>query len=197
MVFDAHDRAFRLFQGACRRGIYEKTAVQTVLIGKERAFAGASCRCVATTWSTDSMHAGSGMGEGAGREPGRSIIRGRFFTPRLRFKTYDELNAWLLDQCVASPASPPGVQGQDCLAGVRPDEVRPFAIAGRSTASTRSRRADLLASTATSTAWRARTSAVRSRSMPTPIASSCQDGEIVAEHARRFGRDQTVYDPWH
>ena len=46
--------AFRLFQGACRRGIYDnmKTAVQTVLIGF-------------------SMHAGSGMGEGAGREPGR------------------------------------------------------------------------------------------------------------------------------
>ena len=32
MVFDAHDRAFRLFQGACRRGIHDnmKTAVQTV-----------------------------------------------------------------------------------------------------------------------------------------------------------------------
>lgn len=24
-----------------------------------------------------------------------------------------------------------------------------------------------------------------------------QDGEVVAEHARRFGRDQTIYDPWH
>jgi hypothetical protein len=24
-----------------------------------------------------------------------------------------------------------------------------------------------------------------------------QDGEIVAEHARRFGRDQAIYDPWH
>jgi hypothetical protein len=24
-----------------------------------------------------------------------------------------------------------------------------------------------------------------------------QDGEIVGEHPRRFGRDQTVYDPWH
>jgi hypothetical protein len=23
------------------------------------------------------------------------------------------------------------------------------------------------------------------------------DGEIVAEHARRFGRDQVAYDPWH
>ena len=32
MVFDAHDRAFRLFEGACRRGIYDnmKTAVETV-----------------------------------------------------------------------------------------------------------------------------------------------------------------------
>ena len=25
----------------------------------------------------------------------------------------------------------------------------------------------------------------------------CQDGQIVAEHQRRFGRDQTLYDPWH
>lgn len=24
-----------------------------------------------------------------------------------------------------------------------------------------------------------------------------QGGEIVGEHARRFGRDQTIYDPWH
>jgi hypothetical protein len=24
-----------------------------------------------------------------------------------------------------------------------------------------------------------------------------QDGEIVGEHPRRFGRDQTIYDPWH
>ena len=40
MVFDAHDRAFRLFQGACRRGIYDnmKTVLETVFIGKDRAF---------------------------------------------------------------------------------------------------------------------------------------------------------------
>jgi transposase len=29
------------------------------------------------------------------------FVRERFFTPRLRFKSYDELNAWLLDKCVA------------------------------------------------------------------------------------------------
>src|SRR3546814_8459705 len=29
------------------------------------------------------------------------LIRERFFTPRLRVKSYDELNAWLMDQSVA------------------------------------------------------------------------------------------------
>jgi transposase len=29
------------------------------------------------------------------------LVRERFFTPRLRFNNYDELNAWLLDKCVA------------------------------------------------------------------------------------------------
>jgi hypothetical protein len=28
-------------------------------------------------------------------------VRERFFTPRLRFKNLDELNAWLLDRCIA------------------------------------------------------------------------------------------------
>jgi transposase len=40
MVFDAHDRAFRLFGGACQRGIYDNmpTAVESVFIGKKRQF---------------------------------------------------------------------------------------------------------------------------------------------------------------
>src|SRR5271169_4038023 len=40
MVFDAHDRAFALFKGACGRGIYDnmKTAVEAVSIGKDRQF---------------------------------------------------------------------------------------------------------------------------------------------------------------
>ncbi|KGJ67470.1 hypothetical protein BJA5080_08341 [Bradyrhizobium diazoefficiens SEMIA 5080] len=29
------------------------------------------------------------------------LVRERFFTPRLRFKNLDELNAWLLDKCIA------------------------------------------------------------------------------------------------
>ena len=40
MVFDAHDRAFALFKGACQRGIYDnmKTAVEAILVGKERLY---------------------------------------------------------------------------------------------------------------------------------------------------------------
>ena len=40
MVFEAHERSFRLFGGVCRRGIYDnmKTAVQTVFVGKERVY---------------------------------------------------------------------------------------------------------------------------------------------------------------
>jgi transposase len=40
MVFDAHDRAFAFFKGTCTRGIYDnmKTAVETILVGKERAY---------------------------------------------------------------------------------------------------------------------------------------------------------------
>jgi transposase len=62
MVFDAHDRAFAFFKGACTRGIYDnmKTAVEAILVGKERAYnrsvraAAEPCRCAATTWSSRS-----------------------------------------------------------------------------------------------------------------------------------------------
>ena len=40
MVFDAHARAFQLFGGAAKRGLYDdmKTAVDGVLIGQKRMF---------------------------------------------------------------------------------------------------------------------------------------------------------------
>jgi transposase len=40
MVFDAHERAFAFFKGACTRGIYDnmKTAVDTIFAGKDRQY---------------------------------------------------------------------------------------------------------------------------------------------------------------
>ena len=40
MVFDAHDRSFGFFRGACTRGISAnmKSAVETIFVGRERAY---------------------------------------------------------------------------------------------------------------------------------------------------------------
>jgi transposase len=40
IMFDAHERAFAFFKGACTRGIYDnmKTAVGTVFVGKDRQY---------------------------------------------------------------------------------------------------------------------------------------------------------------
>ena len=51
MVFEAHERSFRLFGGVCRRGIHDnmKTAVRTVFVGKERVYNSVFFGCVRTT----------------------------------------------------------------------------------------------------------------------------------------------------
>ncbi len=52
MVFDAHDKAFAFFGGACARGIYDnmKTAVDAILVGKERPTIAGSNRCAGIIW---------------------------------------------------------------------------------------------------------------------------------------------------
>ena len=54
MVFDAHDRGFAFFKGACTRGIYDnmKTAVDVIFVGRERAYNRRFSRCAATIWLT-------------------------------------------------------------------------------------------------------------------------------------------------
>ena len=102
MVFDAHDRAFAFFRGACQRGIYDnmKTAVDTVFVGKDRQYNRrflqmCSHHLVEPVACTPA----------AGWEKGQvenqvGLVRERFFTPRLKVKSYGELNAWLVDKCV-------------------------------------------------------------------------------------------------
>ncbi len=196
MVFDAHDRAFRLFQGACRRGIYDnmKTAVQTVLIGKERAFNRRFVQmCGHYLVEPTACTPGSGMGRRAGREPGRdhprSVLHPAAALQDLRRAQRLALGPVRRLRPASSPlrCSRTGLSGRCSRTSVRPWS----AIAGRSTASTRSRRRcrrpAWCASTATSTAW-----AARAVGRPVEVHAYAdrivirQDGEIVAEHARRF-----------
>lgn len=103
MVFDAHDRAFQFFHGACARGIYDnmKTAVETVFLGKDRAFNRRFLQMC-----SHYLVEPTACSPAAGWEKGQienqvGNVRERLFLPRLRFASYDELNAWLIEQCIA------------------------------------------------------------------------------------------------
>ena len=103
MVFDAHDRAFGFFKGACARGIYDnmKTAVEAIFVGKERQYNRRFLQmCGHYLVEPVACTPASGWEKGQ-VENQVGVIRERLFTPRLRFRSYDELNAWLLDKCIA------------------------------------------------------------------------------------------------
>ncbi len=96
MVFDAHDRAFAFFKGACERGIYDnmKTAVETIFAGKDRQYNRRFLQmCGHYLVEPVACTPASGWEKGQ-VENQVGLVRERFFTPRLRFKSYDELNAW-------------------------------------------------------------------------------------------------------
>ena len=103
MVFDAHDRAFAFFKGACTRGIYDnlKAAVDAIFVGRERAYNRRFLQ-MCSHYLVDPVACTPASGWEKGQVENQvGLVRERFFSPRLRIKSYDELNAWLLDQCVA------------------------------------------------------------------------------------------------
>ena len=121
MVFDAHERAFAFFRGACTRGIYDnmKTAVDTIFIGKDRQYNRRFLQ-MCSHHLVDPVACTPASGWEKGQVENQvGLVRERFFTPRLRVKTYDELNAWLTDKCVAH-------------AKVHPHPERPDQTVGRS-----------------------------------------------------------------
>ena len=198
---------FAFFKGACTRGIYDnmKTAVETIFVGKERAYNRRFLQ-MCSHYLVDPVACTPASGWEKGQVENQvGLVRERFFTPRLRVKSYDELNAWLLDQCdrLCQGASPSRADATR-RSGRRskPSGRASFPMPAASTASTRCRhrcrRPAWCASTTTSTRSRRARSAGRSRSAPMPTGSSCaRTAASSASIARSFGRDQTVFDPWH
>jgi transposase len=103
IMFDAHERAFAFFRGACARGVYDnmKTAVEAIFVGKDRQYNRRFLQmCSHHLVEPVACSPASGWEKGQ-VENQVGLVRERFFTPRLRFKSYDELNAWLMDKCIA------------------------------------------------------------------------------------------------
>lgn len=97
MVFDAHDRAFAFFGGACQHGIYDnmKTAVDAIFVGRERQYNRRfQQKCGHYLVEPVACTPASGWEKGQ-VENQVGLVRERFFTPRLRFKSYAECrSAW-------------------------------------------------------------------------------------------------------
>jgi hypothetical protein len=122
MVFDAHDKAFAFFGGACARGIYDnmKTAVDTIFVGKDRAYNRRFQQMCGHYLVDPVAYAGIGLGERASGEPG-----GR--APPALLRSAAEVQELCRTQCLApgplhrlgQGPSASGDPGQDDLGGVR------------------------------------------------------------------------------
>lgn len=101
MVFDAHDKAFAFFGGACSRGIYDnmKTALDAIFVGNDRAY-NRRFQQMCGHYLVDPVACTLASGREKGQVENQvGDIRRRFFVPRPKFKSYTELNAWLEDRC--------------------------------------------------------------------------------------------------
>jgi transposase len=206
MVFDAHDRAFAFFKGACTRGIYDnmKTAVETIFVGKERAYNRRFVQmCGHYLVEPVACTPASGWEKGQ-VENQVGLVRERFSTPRLRVKGYDELNAWLMDQCIgyAKAHRHPELRDRTIWEAFEAERSSFVPYAGRfdgfhaipaSVSKTCLVRFD---NNRYSVAASAVGRPVEIRAYADRIELR-QDGRRVGEHRRCFGRDQTIFDPWH
>ena len=206
MVFDAHDRAFAFFKGACTRGIYDnmKTAVETIFVGKDRLYNRRFLQ-MCGHYLIDPVACTPASGWEKGQVENQvGNIRERFFTPRLRVKSYAELNAWLADRCIgyAKAHRHPEFRERTVFEAFEAERPSLVPYAGRfdgfhavpaSVSKTCLVRFD---NNRYSVAASAVGRPVEVRAYADRIELR-QDGRLVGEHSRCFGRDQTVYDPWH
>jgi hypothetical protein len=156
------------------------------------------------------VHAGLGVGEGAepalakaGVENQVGNLRERLFTPRLRVTSYEELNAWLLDRCVAYAKANrhPELTDQTIWQVFEAERAKLVPISSRFDGF---RATQVSVSKTCLVRFDSNKYSVAARAVGRPVEIQAyaerivirQDGAIVGEHVRSFGRNQTLYDPW-
>ncbi len=132
------------------------------------------------------------------------LVRERFFTPRLRVRGYDELNAWLLDRCVAYAKAQPHPERRDQTVWQMFEAERHSLVpyAGRFDGF---HAVPASVSKTCLVQFDKNKYSVSARAVGRPVEIRAyadrielrQDGRIVGDHHRCFGRERTVFDPWH
>ena len=206
MVFEAHEQAFRFFGGVCQRGIYDnmKTAVNAVFVGKERDYNRRFLEmCSHHLIEPVACTPGAGWEKGqVERQVGD--LRGRLFARGPRGCSYAEINAWLMDRCIeeAKKRPHPEIAGKTVWEVF--EEEQAFLMAYRGPFDGFHATEASVSKTCLVRFDNNRYS-VEARAVGQPVDVRAyadrivirQDGEIVAEHSRSFGRGKIVYEPWH
>jgi hypothetical protein len=181
-----------------------KTAVETVFVGKDRQYNRRFLQmCAHHLVDPVACTPASGWEKGQ-VENQVGLVRERFFTPRLRVKSYDELNAWLLDRCIAYAKAHGHPERADRTVWEVFEEERPQLVAYRG----RFDGFHALAASVSKTClvrFDNNKYSVNASAVGRPVEIHAyadrivirQDGSIVAEHRRSYSRGETIYDPWH
>ena len=205
MVFDAHERAFSVLQGACTRGIYDnlKTAVDTMFVGKERQYNRRFLEMCAHHL-VDPVACTPASGGRRAKWRTRSAWCASASSRQFRVRSYDELNVWPLDKCIAYAKAHAHPERPDRTVWEVFEEERPKLVAYRG----RFDGFHALAASVSKTClvrfdnnkYSVNASAIR---RPVEIHAYAdrivirQDGRMVGEHRRSYSQGETVYDPWH
>ncbi len=207
MVFDAHWRAFQLWGGVPRRGIYDnlKTAVDLIFVGKERQYNRRFLQ-MASHYLIEPVACTPAAGWEKGQVENQvGHVREQVFTPRLKCADLAELNALLERRCVeiAQRITHPE-QRERTRWAVYEAEERPALLPLPAPYDGFAEREVRVSSTAlvhydrnrysVDCSFAGKTVSVRAYAERIVMVA---DGQIVAEHVRSFERERTFFDPWH
>jgi transposase len=205
MVFDAHNRAFEFFGGVPERMVYDnlKAVVETIFTGKERLF-NRRFMVLANHYLFEPVACTPASGWEKGQVENQvGNIREWLFTPLARFASFDALNEWLATRCRDLAARKHPVTPERSIADCFAQEqlslrriVAPFdgyvehmlRVSSTCLVVLDRNRYSVPAEFA------GRAVSVRSTAARVRVVA---DGAVIADHARRFGRDVLICDPWH
>jgi len=206
MVFDAHNRAFSFYGGTCLRGIYDnmKTAVTKILEGKDRLFNRRFLQmCSHYLVEPVACSPGSGWEKGQVEKQVKNI-REWLFTPMPRFKDIAELNVYLEEQCIVIGKKRKHPQDKEHtiweLFQKEKKTLNPirFPFDGYAERECRVSSTCLIRYDRNHYSVSSKVANQTATVLATAeLIQVVKNGEVVGEHVRQFGRDKTIYDPWH
>lgn len=206
MVLDAHNKAFEFFKGVCHKGIYDnmKTAVQTVLLGKERKF---NARFLQMT--SHHLFEPIACTPASGWEKGQvenQVDTGRcnFFTPLVKVENLEELNSQLQKNCIAWAKTHAHPEKKNKTVWQMYEEELPALIAYRTHFDSYKIENEVVspycfvqyATNCYSAECGYVGKPVQIRVYAKEIVITYKE-KIIGRHRRSFGRYERIYDPWH